>query len=482
MKMPVFFKSLCFGLGLSLVLIAPCITIYTYNPIYFSFDLLHLGIVLALLSLLCSFMTCTLLACAGSWRHIRKLEFAILALCVLAWMQGGYFATVLPTTPVAVEFGGNLFWLSFKQIAIFAVVIGAMLFFRKFIFKHIMQVLLFIILCQTASIGATIYRFPSYSFSSIYRNCFEENNKFTFAYRENVLLVVVDCLGNKLFKDEIKKYPELEGLFKDFTCLDGMRSPVPRTMAAVPAMLTGIGFQYSEAELGDDVLYPQYLHHAFLENQTLMHRLKSEGFRCEGYQFMPNIALATETCFDNVIPRLKHNASDRMMFKVWCQRMMPYFMHSLCNFKWDMGNMFVNEVNTGHIRNKHLKYDQAMNQRLVREFIVGRDEKVFKYFHLQGAHVDLTTNENLENCEDTDKYRQLRGSLIFIENLFRLLKENNLYDNATIVVTGDHTEEYRPENATLVKAPGMVKDKLDWDDTPYVVADMPGIIQKLRGK
>ena len=143
MKMTAFFKSLCFGLALSLVLVAPCITIYTYNPIYFSFDLLYLGIVLTILSLLGSFMTCALLIAAGNWRHIRKVEFTILVLCVLGWMQDGYFSTILPTAPIAVEFGSNLFWLSFTQIAIFAVVIGAMVFFRKYIFKHIMQVLLF---------------------------------------------------------------------------------------------------------------------------------------------------------------------------------------------------------------------------------------------------------------------------------------------------------------------------------------------------
>ena len=134
------------------------------------------------------------------------------------------------------------------------------------------------------------------------------------------------------------------------------------------------------------------------------------------------------------------------------------------------------------IRNRNLKYDQAMNLRLINEFLVGREEKAFKYYHLQGAHVALSTNEYLENCDDTDKYRQLRGSLMILENLFFLLKENNLYDNATIVVTGDHTEDYQPEVATLVKAPGIVKDNMDYDDTSYVLADMPGIIQKLRGK
>ena len=170
------------------------------------------------------------------------------------------------------------------------------------------------------------------------------------------------------------------------------------------------------------------------------------------------------------------------MLQVWCQRMMPYFMHSMFSFKWDVRKMFVNEVNTGRIRNRNLKYDQAMNLRLIKEFLIGRDEKVFKYYHLQGAHIALSTDENLEDCDDTDKYRQLRGSLIFLENLFFLLKENNLYDNATIVVTGDHTEDYQPEVATLVKAPGTVKDNMVFDDTSYVLADMPDIIQKLHGK
>ena len=481
MKISLFLKSLCFGLALSLVLVAPCVTIYAHNPIYFSFDWPHLVIVLTILALLCSFMICAFLLGAGSWRHMRKVEFSIVVLCVLFWMQGAYFAAILPATPIAADFGGDLCILSFTQIAIFAVAIGAMVFFRQFIHKHMMHTLLFVILCHLFSIVATIYSHPTSSFNTMYRNCFEENNKFTFACKENVILLVVDCLGSELFKEEIRKYPELEVLFKDFTSLERMRSPMPRTMAAVPAMLTGMCFKYDEKELGGE-LYSQYLQQAFLGEQTLMHRLKLEGFRCEAYQFMPNIVLPTDQCFDNVMPRLKHGASEKVIFQVWCQRMMPYFMLSIFNFKWDTKKMFVNEVNTGRIRNKHLKYDQAMNKRLVGEFLVGREQKVFKFFHLQGAHVDLSTDEKLENCDDTDKFRQLRGSLIFVENLFRLLKENNLYDNATIVVAGDHTEFYTPENAVLVKASGKTKEKLDFDNTPYVVADMPGIIQKLRGK
>ena len=482
MNKSLFFKSLCFGLALSLVLAAPCITIYTYNPFCFSFTLAYLGIALTILSLSCCFAVCALRLAANNWPHIRKVEFLIVVVCALVWLQGGVFATILPTMPIEADFGGNLLFLSFMQVLAFAFVIGVMVFFRRFIQKHIMRVLLFVILCHLVTIGVSIYQFyPRYPYNKVFSNCFEENNKYTFGAGENVLLIVVDCLGSELFKEELKKYPELEELFKDFTCLEGMRSPLPRTMAAIPAMLTGMTFKYGIEELGCE-LYPKYLLQAFLENQTLMHHLKAEGFRCEGYQFMPNIALATETCFDNAIPRLKHNASDVIMFQVWCQRMMPYFMHSIVSFKWDARKMFVNEVNTGRIRNMNLKYDQAMNQRLVKEFLIGRTEKAFKYYHLQGAHVALSTNEFLEDCEDTDKYRQLRGSLIFLENLFFLLKENNLYDNATIVVTGDHTEDYQPEVATLVKAPGTIKDNMDFDNTSYVLADMPGIIQKLRGK
>ena len=62
-----------------------------------------------------------------------------------------------------------------------------------------------------------------------------EKNKFVFGKDSNVLVIVVDSMGEALFKEALNEFPELRESFKDFTCFDRMVSQSAHTFA-VPAM------------------------------------------------------------------------------------------------------------------------------------------------------------------------------------------------------------------------------------------------------
>ena len=165
-----------------------------------------------------------------------------------------------------------------------------------------------------------------------------------------------------------------------------------------------------------------------------------------------------------------------MLFDVWCTRMTPLLLQKALNMHLNLQALFITEIDTGKFLNKDMTFDQAISRRLKSEFAVGSHQRVFKYLHLQGAHVEITTDEFLNVSSDTDIYRQLRGSLTIVEDLLALLKEYGLYDSATIVVTGDHSETYTSEVMTLVKRPFQSFDSIQKDSTPHVLSDVHGFL------
>ena len=471
--------SLLHGLALSATLISPAMAIYVYNPVYFTFNIFEFSTACMLLGGLLAGALTALLYGLRNWKHIGALQLGVLAVILLAWLQGTYLSSGLPNSPVDVDFMDNLTYLGAVAFLLFALVIAVMIIFRRFFLKHAHLILSLVFICNAAATCVMAYRqIAVFKRWVCGRYTFEEKNKFTFGSQENILLMVVDCLGEELFKEEIVRYPELKALFKDFVVLDKMTSTIPRTMGALPAMMTGVEFKHGMEGLGTP-LHTDYLCESFGEKDTLLNRVKRRGYRCEGYPFMPNLVLPSPLCFDNIIRRLKHTSSNRVFLDVWLRRMTPYFLQRLLHFKWDIRTMFVTETDTGRFLNHKMKYDQAINNRLLREFSVGDHKNVFKYLHLQGSHVDLATDEHLEECHDTDKYRQLRGSLIIVENLLRLLKEHNLYETATIVITGDHSEYYTPEVVTLVKPPYQANPEMQWDSTPHTLMEIPALIEDL---
>ncbi len=106
-----------------------------------------------------------------------------------------------------------------------------------------------------------------------------------------------------------------------------------------------------------------------------------------------------------------------------------------------------------------------------------------KYLHIKGAHAPVCTNENLEATRNTDVIRQLRGSLRILELLIQRMKELGIYEQAMIVVAGDHSERYSPEIVALVKRPGEIHNDMQFHSLPCQISDLAGTVlaeKKLR--
>ncbi|MBR0458199.1 MAG: hypothetical protein IJJ26_03085 [Victivallales bacterium] len=415
-----------------------------------------------------------------NWRHARKWTVFTLASSIALLLQCQFSSSFFNgSAPVEVDFYVVLIYL--LQFALVAAPFVLAYFVRHWLFQNAIRVTSIIVLCQLAMIGATLFR-PNSSVSEydFHDYSFSEVGKFTFASEKNLIVLVVDCMGEQLFKEMARNYPEILETFRDFTCFDHITSPLPRTMYAVPAMLTGINFpRTADGQPDETASHGAYLREACRAETSLFRLCREAGWHREGYPFiMQTISYAPE-----VINNSTANGFAEQQYSAWkilqmtFPKFIPDFFLHMTGYNKDVFETLTQVADSGN----NLLYDQVFYSRLSKEFHVGTHAYGLKYLHLHGGHDPVRTDENLERKHGVMVYRQLRGSLRILELLLQKLKDAGLYDAATIVVAGDHTERYTPESIAFVKRPGETHSAMVVNSLECQVSDLAATAAKACG-
>ncbi len=85
-------------------------------------------------------------------------------------------------------------------------------------------------------------------------------------------------------------------------------------------------------------------------------------------------------------------------------------------------------------------YNVDLLEKTVKEMeFVGKTEKQFTYLHMNGTHDPITEKDQSKEESSTG---QLKRHLEIIDVFLQNLKDKGLYDEATIIITGDHPSGY----------------------------------------
>ena len=408
----------------------------------------------------------------------------LLALAASATLQYYKWSQVFPSDLYIIRFGWELCTVAFFHFAFLAIPFFVAWHWRRWIGANAARVATVLILTElaaaaspllTRSMGGGDYDFTEYTVG--------EEEKFTFGSDRNLIVLVVDCMGERICKETIRQFPELAETFRDFTCFDRMESPLPRTMYAVPAMLTGIPYDGEmDCEDPGEGKHAEYLKKACRAENSLFQLCRRQGWRAEGYPYVLQTISYAPDVIDNSRP-VNYESQKRSAFKVFSStlvRQLPGFLHPLAAKPLDLqGTPFVIPAQSAGVERE--VFDQTFHRRLQSEFRVGTHPRVFKYLHLQGAHDPVETDENLAFSSETQKHRQLRGSLRNVGSLLRKMRDAGIYDRAMIVVIGDHTERYTKETIAFIKRPGERHDAFAVNSVPCRVADIAPTAAKVCG-
>ena len=464
--------------ALSALLFSPGLVVYFTNASQFNIGPAFLLTTFVIVMLVSSILLASLMAVIHVKAPAAILAFSF-ACAIDIFLQYNVYSSFFITYGNNYSWTWDYFLLSMTLCLLLLIPFVLAWRFRNLLARNATKIAIVILLSQTVAVANAMlhYKEPNYDFKQY---TISEKEKFAFGKEENIIIMVVDCMGEGICKEVLDKYPDLKESLRDFTCFDRMISPLPWTMYAVPAMISGINFPRKDFRIPSDDDHAAYLTRVCSGETSLFMALKKKGFRTEGYPFLlPVISYSPEVLDNSILLYLtqRKESLNKIQEEVF-KKIRPFFLQPLFSSSTSLPFLTITEE---HPYGLTEAFDQAFHRHLLAESRIGKHPAVFKYLHLQGGHETITIDENMKRVAGGLKYKQLRGSLRNFEELLNQLKKLGLYDNATILLVGDHTECYDIQNIAFVKRRNEHREALVFNSIPCQISDIAGFILKEYG-
>ena len=286
---------------------------------------------------------------------------------------------------------------------------------------------------------------------------------------KNIVIFLLDAfdaeyMDNILKGENADKY---SNLFKDFTYYPDTLGGYPTTKGAIPHILTGKRYK-------NEIPFWDYVSNAYQET-SLYEVLQKNNYSVGVYtkDFFMDI---DDIKYDNAFAGKNKIKNSGRFFKDFGSLVLfNYFPHQLKRYFTVEDDAF--EENKA-LNGKHELW--AINtmwfyKKLKSEAItVSEDNPAFRFYHLRGAHPYLKQGEpkylfgeDLIEGTDYDVYDQIYGNFTLLEEYFKQLKDNGIYDNTSIIIMADHGQVEKSQNPLLmIKNIGEVGEKLTVSDVP----------------
>ena len=311
-----------------------------------------------------------------------------------------------------------------------------------------------------------------------------EEGMFLVAPKGNAIVIVLDRFDVYYYNKLIEADPDFFTPLDGFTYYDNNISLYSRTYPSITYMLTG-------AEQDFEMTAEEYFEKAYGES-LFFEDLKENGY---------GIRLYTESYYAyrdaGVLENIAENAT-----KDWAYRVNDSFgltgsMLAVSAYRYvpTLFKPYIS-VSTGDF-SRFLEMpvyvtDDAATYAAFREqgVTVRNDaDKQFTFIHLNGCHNPFKIDENGNRVEDGEALPAIRGVFKMIFEYFDALKQAGLYEDATIIITGDHAraisdrEDVKAPRVTalFVKPSGQADTALTYSSAPVCQENLRAEIIKSEG-
>lgn len=281
-----------------------------------------------------------------------------------------------------------------------------------------------------------------------------------FSKTKNVLVFVIDALQTKFFFQSLENNDSLRKAFQGFTFFINNSGNSPNTTFAVPAMISGVPYTA-------DVPKEKYLKKVFLGPTSLPVIFRKNGYDVRLFTqhtipYQPGI-----TTWDNII----HDADQAGGVSGWLtlSRLAIYKVAPM-PIKLTLRDeklfarieaVIVRTMSPAKPALAERFNDAGLIERLIDDALVSNNAPVMRWFHLQGIHHPLTLvseeeQTNLGMSKGALSQLQTDRFLTKFADMLHSFQRIGIYDDATIIVLGDHGLEDTRMPAMLVKVAGAI--------------------------
>ena len=311
-----------------------------------------------------------------------------------------------------------------------------------------------------------------------------DEGMFEVSAKGNVIVIILDRFDVFYYDELVKKDADFFAPLDGFTYYNNNISLYSRTYPSIAYMLTGL-------EQDFEMRAAEYFEKAYRDN-TFFSDLKSNGYDIrlytEAYYAYRN-ANVLDGIAENVTKNWKYRISDPArlvgkMLALSAYRYVPSALKQCINVSTsDFAGMTDAPL---YVTDDASTYERFREQGVT---VDHRGNKRFTFIHLNGCHNPFTINEKGERVEDGAAMPAIRGVFGMIFEYFDELKKQGLYEDATIIITGDHARaisdrrdvEDSRVTALFVKASGSAGTALAYSSAPVCQENLRAEIVKSAG-
>lgn len=281
---------------------------------------------------------------------------------------------------------------------------------------------------------------------------YTKEGEFSVGTDENIIIFVVDCMDATALETHISEDEKFADKWRDFTFFSNAVSGGAPTIVAMPLLLTGIEYDPTYTSIED------YLGEVWKE-ADLYRDLEENEYDVRFYSDFESICGVNESIVDNIGVIERYYIGDYKRFADYLYKLTNlYTMPQVMKEEYWFATSEIQETITTPDDIYSIN-DVQFYQDLLKEEKIGTDyQKSLRVYHLYGVHLPYNMTENVERMPEntgTEK-QQLKGVLKEVELYLDMLKASGVYEQSTIIVTGDHGQH---QEGSLETNPGILIKK-----------------------
>jgi hypothetical protein len=265
----------------------------------------------------------------------------------------------------------------------------------------------------------------------------------------NIFYFCIDKFDGRFAEITYEEKPEVFNEFTGFTWFKDHVTRYAHTYPSISTMLTGNEYDASKsrAEFLEDVYAEDNTISVLHENGYDVNLFTENYYVYEKAEYFPDFV-------DNVSLKSKYNINGKFglalnMIQMALYRVVPLFLKNLTGgITSSTCNKYISIVDADNYSQYSVDTNTAYNTAMEMGF-KKTENKQFTFIHIQGCH-DIEP--------DGDVVPTVENSLKIVNEYIKAMKEFGVYENATIIVTGDHSTAfggYKQTTALYVKPSGV---------------------------
>jgi len=310
---------------------------------------------------------------------------------------------------------------------------------------------------------------------------FSMENQFQLSTESNFIVLSLDAFSGDFMDILIEEYPGVLESFSDFTLFRNYSPTVGETFPALTTMLTGASYDPTITSI-------EWLNYAWssVPALTLFDELRTQNYDRRLFVSLPYVARDPgnlKGLVDNLIPiesNVDYITLMRKTLKLSAYRYMPHITKPRFEMMPGEFNATIIDPNVWQDYidcQNYWFYTKLINERLH----TTSDRNVFTFYHILGA--SYTEHDEFVVIDyDATSIQHIRGVLFIVEEFLAQMKELGIYDDATIIITSDHSKYYHyPTALLMIKRPNETNERTIINQAPVSMIDFHPTLLYLMG-